>query len=144
MCRKKPAVEALRERAIRSQPFSYDFDNDGWPDIYIAVDWIPQHPVRRTIATEHSPMLRSWPGFAFNQDGEEQSGMGVAIGDYDCDGWLDIFKTNFSDESPGLYTTIAATEHSPMQHWPQGSAAIDNTWAGAVVLLIMTTTAGRT
>src|SRR5262249_15297160 len=42
-------------------------------------------------------------GCAYNDDGQEQSGMGLAMGDYDCDGWFDIFKTNFSDDTSTLY-----------------------------------------
>ena len=40
---------------------------------------------------------------AFNEDGREQAGMGVTVGDYNGDGRLDIFKTNFSDDTPTLY-----------------------------------------
>ena len=42
-------------------------------------------------------------GCAYNENGHEQAGMGIAIGDYDCDGWLDIFKTNFADDTCNLY-----------------------------------------
>jgi len=42
-------------------------------------------------------------GCAYNENGHEQAGMGVAVGDYDCDGWLDIFKTNFADDTSNLY-----------------------------------------
>ncbi len=42
-------------------------------------------------------------GVAFNEDGREQAGMGSTIGDYDGDGHLDIFKTNFSDDTASLY-----------------------------------------
>jgi hypothetical protein len=42
-------------------------------------------------------------GCAYNEDGQEQSGMGVGVGDYNGDGWFDIFKTNFTDDTPNLY-----------------------------------------
>ena len=42
-------------------------------------------------------------GGAYSEDGHEQAGMGVAVGDYDCDGWFDIFKTNFADDTSNLY-----------------------------------------
>jgi hypothetical protein len=42
-------------------------------------------------------------GVAFSEDGMEQAGMGVSTADYDHDGWLDILKTNFSDEVVNLY-----------------------------------------
>jgi enediyne biosynthesis protein E4 len=83
-------------------PVSYDFDNDGWPDIYVAVDSQPSILFRNNHDGTFTDIAVS-AGCAFNQDGEEQSGMGVAIGDYDCDGSLDIFKTNFSDDSSDLY-----------------------------------------
>jgi hypothetical protein len=42
-------------------------------------------------------------GCAYSEGGNEQAGMGIAVGDYDCDGWFDIFKTNFSDDTSNLY-----------------------------------------
>jgi hypothetical protein len=81
---------------------SYDFDNDGWPDIYVAVDSEPSilfHNNHDGTFTDVAVMA----GCAYNEDGQEQAGMGVGVGDYDCDGWLDIFKTNFSDDTADLY-----------------------------------------
>jgi hypothetical protein len=83
-------------------PVSYDFDNDGWPDIFVAVDSEPSilyHNNHDGTFTDVAVM----GGCAYNEDGQEQAGMGVAVADYDCDGWLDIFKTNFSDDTPDLY-----------------------------------------
>ena len=42
-------------------------------------------------------------GCAYSDGGHEQAGMGVAVADYDCDGWFDIFKTNFADDTCNLY-----------------------------------------
>jgi enediyne biosynthesis protein E4 len=81
---------------------SYDFDNDGWPDIYIAVDSEPSilfHNNHDGTFTDVAVMA----GCAYNNDGHEQAGMGVAVADYDCDGWFDIFKTNFADDTVNLY-----------------------------------------
>ena len=81
---------------------SYDFDNDGWPDIYVAVDSAPSILLRNNhdgTFTDVAVMA----GCAYSEDGHEQAGMGVAVGDYDCDGWLDIFKTNFADDTCNLY-----------------------------------------
>jgi hypothetical protein len=39
----------------------------------------------------------------FNEDGREQAGMGTTVADYDWDGHLDIFKTNFSEDTSTLY-----------------------------------------
>jgi enediyne biosynthesis protein E4 len=81
---------------------AYDFDNDGWPDIYVAVDSAPSilFHNRHNGTFEDIAVLA---GCAYNEDGQEQAGMGVGVGDYDCDGWLDIFKTNFSDDTNDLY-----------------------------------------
>ncbi len=81
---------------------SYDFDNDGWPDIYVAVDSEPSilfHNNHDGTFTDAAVMA----GCAYNDDGNEQAGMGLAVADYDCDGWFDIFKTNFVDDASNLY-----------------------------------------
>ena len=81
---------------------AYDFDNDGWPDIYVAVDSQPSilfHNNHDGTFTDVAVIA----GCAYSEDGHEQAGMGVAVGDYDCDGWLDIFKTNFADDTSNLY-----------------------------------------
>ena len=81
---------------------SYDFDNDGWPDIYVAVDSQPSilfHNNQDGTFTDIAMMA----GCAYSENGHEQAGMGVAVGDYDCDGWFDIFKTNFADDTCNLY-----------------------------------------
>jgi hypothetical protein len=82
-----------------------DLNGDGWVDIYIACDATPSLFFRNNkngtftdIATE--------TGVAFNEHGFEQSGMGVAVGDYDNDGWLDLIKTNFSGDYPNLYRNL--------------------------------------
>jgi enediyne biosynthesis protein E4 len=79
-----------------------DFDNDGWPDIYVACDTAPS----RLYHNNHDGTFTEMgieAGCAFNEDGQGQAGMGVAVGDYDDDGWLDIVKTNFADETTNLY-----------------------------------------
>ncbi len=81
---------------------SYDFDNDGWPDIYVAVDSMPS----MLLQNNHDGTFTDvavLAGCAYNEDGHEQAGMGIGVADYDCDGWLDIFKTNFADDTVDLY-----------------------------------------
>jgi hypothetical protein len=83
-------------------PVSYDFDNDGWPDIYVAVDSQPSmllHNNHDGTFTDTAVLA----GCAYSENGHEQAGMGVGVGDYDCDGWFDIFKTNFADDTCNLY-----------------------------------------
>jgi hypothetical protein len=81
---------------------SYDFDNDGWPDIYVAVDSEPSILFRNNHDGTFTDVAFE-AGCAYNEEGREQAGMGIGVADYDCDGWLDIFKTNFSDDSSNLY-----------------------------------------
>ena len=81
---------------------SYDFDNDGWPDIYVAVDSQPSILFRNNHDGTFTDVAMI-AGCAYSEDGHEQAGMGVGVGDYDCDGWLDIFKTNFADDTCNLY-----------------------------------------
>ena len=79
-----------------------DYDNDGWPDIYVACDSTPSwffHNQRDGTFREQA-LER---GIALSEDGMEQAGMGIGVGDYDLDGNLDIFKTNFADDTNVLY-----------------------------------------
>ena len=79
-----------------------DFDEDGWPDIYLACDSTPSLLFMNNHDGTFSEegMLR---GVAVNSDGMEQAGMGVGVGDYDLDGHLDLFKTHFTDDANILY-----------------------------------------
>jgi enediyne biosynthesis protein E4 len=102
-------VDVTEKSGIGKAPPSYglgvliaDFDNDGRPDIFVANDseasflfW------NNGDGTFTEGGLEA--GVATSGDGRNQSGMGVSAGDYDCDGLLDIFKTNFSDDLPNLY-----------------------------------------
>jgi hypothetical protein len=79
-----------------------DFDNDGWPDIYVACDMTPSllyHNRGDGIFEERGVAA----GVAYNFDGHLQAGMGVAVADYDGNGFLDIAKSNFSGDLPSLY-----------------------------------------
>jgi len=77
----------------------FDFDNDGWPDIYMSCDSAPSilyHNNRDGTFTDVGILS----GVAYNVDGREQAGMGSTVADYDGDGNLDLFRTNFSDGHP--------------------------------------------
>lgn len=81
---------------------TFDYDDDGWPDIYVACDStasILYHNNHDGTFTDVAVVA----GAAFNEDGRAQAGMGTTVGDYNGDGRLDLFKTNFSDDTATLY-----------------------------------------
>ena len=79
-----------------------DFDNDGWTDLYVANDSNPSALYRnRHDGTFEDVGVKA--ACAYSQDGKPQAGMGVAIGDYDRNGTMDILKTNFAGDTSTLY-----------------------------------------
>ena len=79
-----------------------DFNNDGWPDLYVACDSTASLLLRNNRDGTFTDIgLES--GVALNEDGHEQAGMGLGIGDYNLDGSLDVFKTHFADDTNILY-----------------------------------------
>ena len=102
-------VDVSKQAGIETPPEHYgftiltgDFDDDGWPDIFIACDSTPSLYFRnKQDGTFEEMGLGS--GLAVNGDGREQAGMGATAADYDGDGRLDIFKTNFSNDTNTLY-----------------------------------------
>jgi enediyne biosynthesis protein E4 len=82
-----------------------DFDNDGWPDIYVAND-------STASALYHNKKNGTFEdvaieaGCALSPDGKPQAGMGVSAADYDLDGNLDLLKTNFAGDTPSLYHNV--------------------------------------
>ena len=82
-----------------------DFDNDGWPDIYVACDSSPS----LLFMNNHDGTFREEGGVrgvAYSNDGQEQAGMGLAVGDASGTGSLDIFKTNSAGDLPILYRNL--------------------------------------
>src|SRR4030095_2085983 len=115
-----------------------DFDNDGWPDIYVANDGNPHFLFHNNGNGSFSEMgLQS--GTALNEAGRAQSGMGVAVADYDANGLFDMFVTNCASDTNTLYqnlgkllfadaTSISGMGEISMQYlgWGAGLEDFDN------------------
>ncbi len=82
-----------------------DFDADGWTDIYVASDSTAAILYRNNHDGTFTDVAVA-SGAAYSENGNPQAGMGVAAGDYDGDGWLDLFKTHFADDIPALYHNL--------------------------------------
>ncbi len=82
-----------------------DFDNDGWPDIYVANDSSPSALYQNKKNGKFTDIAIE-AGCALSPDGKPQAGMGIAASDYDLDGNLDIAKTNFAGDTPSLYHSV--------------------------------------
>jgi enediyne biosynthesis protein E4 len=87
-----------------------DFDNDGWPDIFVANDSMPNYLWRNNRNGTFEEVAMD-VGCAVSADGRSQSNMGVAVGDYDNDGWLDLFVTHFSED----YNTLFHNSHGQFE-----------------------------
>ncbi len=79
-----------------------DFDNDSWTDLYVACDMTPSL-LYHNKGDGTFEEIGGEAGVAFNVDGQLQAGMGVAVADYDGNGFLDLAKSNFSGDLPSLY-----------------------------------------
>jgi len=79
-----------------------DFDNDAWPDIYVADDSTASVLYQNKKNGKFQDIAIE-AGCALSPDGKPQAGMGVSAADYDMDGNLDIVKTNFAGDTPSLY-----------------------------------------
>lgn len=84
-----------------------DFDNDGWPDIYVANDSTPSILYQNKRNGKFADIAVE-AGCALSENGKPQAGMGVSAGDYDLDGYLDILKTNFAGDTPSLYHNLGS------------------------------------
>jgi enediyne biosynthesis protein E4 len=85
----------------------FDYNEDGWPDLYVANDSTPNffyvNQKNGTLKESAFPM-----GLAVSEDGSEQGSMGVAVGDYDNSGRLSLFVTNFAEEYNNLFRNVGS------------------------------------
>jgi hypothetical protein len=90
-----------------------DFNNDSWPDIYVANDSTSSTLYRNNHDGTFTDIAVE-AGVAYSPDGQPQAGMGVSSADYDCDGNFDIVKTNFSGDTSSLYRNLGNFEFEDM------------------------------
>ena len=90
-----------------------DFDNDGWPDIYVANDSTSSALYRNNHDGTFNEIAIE-AGAAYSPDGKPQAGMGVSVADYDCDGAFDIVKSNFAGDTTSLYRNSGASGFEDM------------------------------
>ncbi len=97
-----------------------DYDNDGWPDLYVANDAGPNYLYRN----QHDGTFEEvglLAGVALSAEGQEQGSMGVDFGDYLRDGHLGIIVTNFADQANDLYRNQGGQSFSDV-NWAAGIA----------------------
>ena len=82
-----------------------DYDNDGWLDLYVANDSSPNYLYKNNRDGTFSDVSFE-TGTSYSGAGEEQGSMGVSVADYNNDGFLDIFVTNFEGEQNTLYRNL--------------------------------------
>jgi hypothetical protein len=105
-------TDVSKEAGIEKTPGTYglgvlvaDFDNDGWPDIYVANDSTSSALYKNNRDGTFTD-IGIEAGVAYSADGKAQAGMGVSAADYDGDGRLDIVKTNFAGDTSSLYRNL--------------------------------------
>jgi hypothetical protein len=84
---------------------SFDFDDDGDQDVYVCHDGAPNFLFQNDGSGKFEE-VGLFAGVAYDFYGKENSSMGVDCGDYDNDGRLDLFMTDYQAEMPVLYRNL--------------------------------------
>ena len=121
--------------------WSADFDNDGWPDIYVANDSTSSALYKNNHDGTFTDIAIE-AGVAYSADGKPQAGMGVSAADYDCDGNFDIVKTNFAGDTSSLYRNLGDGFFDDQTFQAGLGTQHALSWMGCGVSAISTTTAG--
>jgi hypothetical protein len=82
-----------------------DYDNDSDTDIFIAND-VAENFLFMNNGSGKFEEVALISGFAYDLSGHSQGSMGVDCGDYDNDGWLDFYMTNFQQQFAALYKNL--------------------------------------
>jgi hypothetical protein len=109
---KESGVAAMRG-SYGFTALAFDADEDGWQDIFVACDATPS----MLLMNNHDGTFREEAlvrGVALGAGGDLMGGMGVAAGDYDLDGHIDLLKTHFSGQATGLYRNNGKAEFEDM------------------------------
>lgn len=85
-----------------------DFNRDGWMDLYVANDGVPNFLFKNVTSPDHPDQIRFEEcglisGAGLDGAGRAQAGMGIAVSDFDQNGWPDLYVTNFYQEANTLY-----------------------------------------
>ena len=87
-----------------------DYDNDGWPDIFVANDGLERVSLPQR-AQRHVQGMGLPAGMAFAAQGQTMAAMCISLGDYDNDGWLDLYISDFQ-KTPITFGTTTAKDTS--------------------------------
>ncbi|MEM7166245.1 MAG: CRTAC1 family protein [Planctomycetota bacterium] len=126
----------------------FDYDSDGDLDLY-AVQGAPL-PTTANAPSDvlyknlliETGELRYEPAVGTGLDAATGYGMGVAVGDYDSDGWLDLYVTNFGpnqlwrNRGDGTFEDVTATSHANDERWSTSSCFVDYDQDGDLDLYI--------
>jgi enediyne biosynthesis protein E4 len=105
-----------------------DFDQDGWPDILVANDALPQQLFRNDHNGQFSEVAIN-SGVGYDEDGQTYSGMGVAFEDYDNDGWPDLFIGNLANQKYAVYrNTKGVFEYVTNSNGVGGITMLHSAW----------------